>query len=148
MNGDSYFLDTNIFLRTIVQDDPVKARDCEELLKAIRDGVITANSSMLVLAEVVWMCLGDYALPKKEVVAFVRGIVSIPNLKFSDQSSPLIAIDLFEKHSVKFIDAAIASHPLFQETHAAIISYDKDFDRLDIPRIEPRDVLKKIREKI
>ena len=148
MNGDSYFLDTNIFLRTIVQDDRVKAQDCEELLKAIRDGAIAAHSSTLVLAEVVWMCLGDYALPKPEVIAFVRGIVSIPNLKFSDQSSPLMAIELFAKHNVKFIDAAIASHPLLQDARATIVSYDRDFDRLNIPRAEPRDVLKAIREKL
>jgi len=146
MNGDNYFLDTNIFLRAIVQDDAAKSRDCEELLKCVRDGLISAHSSMIVLAEVVWTCLGNYAFSKPDVVAFTRGIVSIPNLKFSDQTSPLVAIGLFEKHSIKFIDAVIAGHPLLQDGHAVIVSYDRDFDRLGIPRIEPKDILKKIQQ--
>ena len=148
MNGVKYFLDTNIFLRAIVRDDPVKAPECEELLKCVQGGLMSAHSSMIVLAEVVWTCLGNYAMSKPDVVAFIRGIVSIPNLKISDQTSPLVAIELFEKHNIKFIDAVIAGHPLLQNEHGIIVSYDRDFDRLGIPRIEPRDILKKIKRNV
>ena len=136
-----YFLDTNIFLRIVVKDDKKKAEDCAKLLEMARAGKIHVVTSHLVLAEFVWTCLSLYRLKKLEVVKLVSGIASIPHLSVIDVYDTLRALALYEKYSVKFIDALIASHSFFQEHGCSIISYDTDFDILGLTRLEPAHLL-------
>ncbi len=48
-----------------------------------------------------------------------------------------VALEYFEAHNVKFIDALIASGPSFVKGEFILVSYDHDFDKLGIQRIEP-----------
>ena len=52
-----------------------------------------------------------------------------------------MAIELFEMYSVKFIDCLLASSKLVQKGDAVILSYDRDFDKLGVRRVEPKDIL-------
>lgn len=65
MSEFRYFLDSNIFLRPIVKDDPEKVRDCERLFEKIERGAIKAFTSNLVLAEILWVGIGFYKIKKK-----------------------------------------------------------------------------------
>lgn len=56
------------------------------------------------------------------------------------------AIDLYQKHNIKFVDALIASHPKMQNKEIVVVSYDKDFDKLGIKRQEPAEVLLSLRK--
>lgn len=141
MRDRRYFLDTNIFLRIVVNDDRKKAEECASLIALIREGTIRATTSHLVLAEFVWTCLSLYRLKKAEVVKLVRGIISIPHLSLTDEYNTLHALVLYEKYGVKFIDALIASHSFFQKHGGSIVSYDTDFDTLGCTRIEPVSIL-------
>ena len=140
MKGYSYFLDTNIFFRIIVKDDRRKAAACENLIKTISEGKIKAISSSLVLAELVWTSLRVYKISKPEIIKIIQGILAIKNLKIDDRPNPLLAVEYFEKHKVKFIDCLIASHPQIKERNIKVISYDKDFDKLGIIRLEPESI--------
>lgn len=142
MRDSSFFLDTNIFLRIIVKDDPKKVGDCENLIRLISKKEIRAYTSSLVLAELVWTCLGFYKISKAEIIKIIQGIVSIKNLKIEDKTNPFLAIQTYEFHGIKFIDALIASNPAIVKGKAKIVSYDKDFDKLGVGRVEP-DQLKK-----
>ncbi len=137
MRDSSFFLDTNIFLRIVVKDDPRKAAECENLIEAISRKDIRAYTSSLVLAELVWTCLGFYKISKAEVIKIVQGILSIKNLKIEDKTNPFLAIQTYEFQRIKFIDALIASNPAIVKGKAKIVSYDKDFDKLDVGRVEP-----------
>lgn len=141
MSDHKYFLDTNIFLRIVVQDDRKKADDCEALIKMMRTGKIRGITSHLVLAEFVWTCLGLYRLHKSEVLKLVRGIVSITHLSLSDEYDTLRALNYYEEHGVKFIDALIAAHVSVREHGSTIVSYDTDFDKLGLIRLEPAQIL-------
>ena len=137
-----YFVDTNIFLRIIVKDDEKKAADCEKVIEAIRKGALRAITSHLVLAEVVWTCLSLYRIAKSDVARLGRGIISIHHLSFHDDFDALRALSYYDEYSVKFIDALIASHARIARGEVEILSYDTDFDKMGIARVEPCDVLK------
>jgi predicted nucleic-acid-binding protein len=42
-----------------------------------------------------------------------------------------------ERHKAKWIDCLIASAPDIQSGETAVVSYDRDFDRLGVVRLEP-----------
>jgi hypothetical protein len=52
-----------------------------------------------------------------------------------------LATELFQTHNVKFIDCLLASSKRVQENKAAVFSYDRDFDKLGVPRVESKDIL-------
>lgn len=137
MKEISYFLDTNIFLRIIVRDDTRKANECEVLLQAILEKKIRALTSHIVLSEIAWVGRGVYKMSKQEVIDAVRGIAAVKNLKIRDRFNAFIALEHFEGYNVKFIDALIASDPGFAKGELVIVSYDRDFDKLGIQRVEP-----------
>src|SRR3990167_2121358 len=104
-----YFIDTNIFLRVLVQDDIKLAKDCIQLLKNVKEGKLKAVTNSLVLAEIVWTLQSFYKLSKRQTVRALKGILNLKGLTIRDQYNPQDAIFIYEKRKVKYIDAAIAS---------------------------------------
>ncbi len=137
-----YFIDTNIFLRVLVRENETILKECVAVLELIKNGIIKAFTCNLVLAEIDWVMERIYKISKKEVVKDLKSITKLKNLKFYDDNDALLGIYLYEKHNVKFIDGLIAANHLIQKNNAIIISYDKDFDKLGIKRIEPKKLLK------
>lgn len=132
-----YFIDTNIFLRTLIKEDKNTFEACFRLLQNIKTNQIKGVTSSLNLSEVVWTLNSYYNFPKNEVVKALKSIINLRGLTIIDKYQPDLAVSLFETKGIKFIDAMIASNPDIYNKHWAVISYDKDFDKLEINRLEP-----------
>jgi predicted nucleic-acid-binding protein len=142
MKEFKYFIDSNIFLRPIVKDDSRKVKECEGLFEKIKLGEIKAFTSNLILAEIVWTGYRFYQIRKQELVKTLKGILGFKNLKIKDNFNPDLAIEIYSKLPVKFIDALIASNPSIFQKKIIVISYDKDFDKIGVKRIEPKEIIK------
>ena len=141
MKGYRYFIDTNIFLRVLVQDDEKTFPECLKLLEKVRQNQIQAVTSVLVLAEINWTLLRFYKFPKERVVEGIRSISVLKNLTFIERFHVPSAIALYQMYSVKFIDALIVSSPLVVNREMKVISYDTDFDKLKVERVEPGELV-------
>lgn len=104
-------------------------------------GEIKAFTSNLILAEIVWTGLRFYKIKKEELIKVLKGILDFKNLKMVDDFNPRLAVEIYEKRPVKFIDALIASNPAIFQKEFIVISYDKDFDKIGIKRIEPKKII-------
>lgn len=135
-----YFIDTNIFLRTLIKEDEQVFNECYRILNAIKENVIQGFTSHIVLAEIVWTLSSYYKFDKTDVVKAITGITNLHGLKLIDHFDTISALALFENTSVKFIDAMIASIKEIQDKKMAVISYDRDFDKLGVRRKEPQDI--------
>lgn len=141
MSGSKYFLDTNVFLRPIVRDVPSQAADCLKLLEKISKGDLLAVTASLVLAELTWTLLKFYDYSKKEVAEILNGLTTAKYLTIKDHYQPAQAAKLYIDHNVKFVDCLIASQPPISSGQITVISYDKDFDKLGIKRVEPAEIV-------
>ncbi len=137
MKGFKYFVDTNIFLRPIVRDVPHQAADCLKFLEKISKGELKAFTGSLVLAELTWTLLKFYDYSRSEIAEILKGLAAAENLKIIDRYNANEAIQSYSAYNIKFIDCLIASHPQIANGQMTIISYDKDFDKLKIKRVEP-----------
>ncbi len=140
MNESRFFIDTNIFIRVLIKDEPAAFDDCITLLEKVKFGKIKAETSPLVLAEVNWVLTRIYNFSKEKVIRVVKGITNLNNLKVKDRTDMLVALELYEDYNVKFIDALIASSWEIQSQKMTVISYDRDFDKLGCERMEPSDL--------
>ncbi len=141
MKETSYFIDTNIFLRALVHDLPRQSTECIKLLSKLSEGKYRVVSSSLVMAEFAWTLKSYYELKKVQVLEALQAVRGIRNLKFHDDQNLVRGNELYASHPVKYIDALIASTPALQDGTMAIVSYDKDFDRLGVRRVEPSELL-------
>ncbi|MEA2064721.1 MAG: PIN domain-containing protein [Patescibacteria group bacterium] len=146
MREDSkiYFIDTNIFIRILFKENERIFQDCLSVLKLVKNDKITAFICSLVIAEIDWVLERVYKISKHQVVNDLQSIFKLKNLKICDKNDLKLAIYLYKRYNVKFIDAIIASNDLIQKKSAIIVSYDKDFDKLGVKRIEPKKLLKKL----
>jgi predicted nucleic-acid-binding protein len=137
-----YFVDSNIFIRFFTKEKNTKVlKECSFLIDSIKKGKLKATTSHLVIAEVVWTLSSFYKAPKEDVVKVTQIIESLAGLRIEDKFVTGIAHRLFEEHSVKYIDALIASTPKIQSKAMSVVSYDKDFDKLGVIRKEPSQIV-------
>ena len=113
-------------------------------LEKVKAGNIWGFTSTLVLAEINWTLLRTYKFSKEKVVVGTDAVLRLRNLKVVDDFQSSLGLALYREHSVKFIDALLASHTLIQESKTVIVSYDRDFDKLGVLRKEPKEILKNL----
>lgn len=135
-----YFIDTNIFLRVLIGDDQNKLKECVKLLKLVKVNKIDAYTSTIVLIEIAWTLTSFYRFSKDKVIQAVKSIINLRGLKIIDNHNIPLSLELYQKYPVKYIDTLICSNKEIVSKEAVIISYDKDFDKMKVQRLEPKEV--------
>ena len=136
------FLDTNIFLRHLTQDDPRKAIKCGVLLAAVARGEMQAWTTDLAVAELVFV-LGSkrrngYGYTREQIRDGLLPLLMLPNLQIPSKRLYPRIFELYIQHDIDFIDAV---HAALIELHSPpeLYSYDTDFDQIgdSVVRFEP-----------
>jgi predicted nucleic acid-binding protein len=131
------FLDTNIFLRAIVQPTtPETARMAQEaraLFLAVKRGEEEVTTSEVVLHEVVFVLSSKahYGRTPADIAADLRPILRLRNLKLPRGMKRLYlrALDLYTSYSrLGYADAIVAAH--VEQRSIPLATFDRDFDRL------------------
>ncbi|MBI2955552.1 MAG: PIN domain-containing protein [Chloroflexi bacterium] len=133
------FLDTNIILRHLLNDDPVKSPACFDLIQAIERSKLFAWTSHLVIAEVVFVLSNKktYDLSREDVRDRVLPLINLPGLKLDKKRLFGRVFDLYTSLPIDFIDCYHAAL-IEQRQKPEIVSYDTHFDKISgINRFEP-----------
>jgi len=131
------FVDTNVFLRFLVNDDPAKTDACEALFRNAIAGDEALCTSDMVIAEIIWVLESYYELKKADIRESVEKILNTRNLDCPNREIIISALSIYVEKNIDFIDAFNA-FMLKRDEINEIYSYDKHFDRIDwIKRIEP-----------
>jgi predicted nucleic-acid-binding protein len=131
------FIDTNVFLRLITDDDPQQASHCQQFFKRCLENEEGLFTSQLVIAEIVWVLESVYGTPKEEIRDIIGKILNTPNMMIDNRDVIEEAINIYWLKNIDYVDA-YNSILIKKQKIKTIVSYDKDFDRLPwIKRIEP-----------
>lgn len=134
----THFVDTNIFIRLLTQDDAAKSADCLKLLKRAESGEITLFTSESVIAEVIYVLSSPalYRTSRTELVMALVPVITNRGLEIDHKASILQALERFAITRFDFEDCLSFEHVKRQRLDG-IFSYDRDFDRMpDIARLE------------
>jgi uncharacterized protein len=104
-----YFVDTNLFIRYLTNDDPAKADRVEQLLKDAATGKVRLLTAEMVIAEVVWVLESAYGLKAAEIAPLVRAILATPGLEVINGALVEQALVHYEAKSIDFIDGYIVA---------------------------------------
>jgi predicted nucleic acid-binding protein len=139
-----YFIDTNIFLRHLTNDNPIQSPACFALIQVIEQGKIQAWTSDLVILEVIFVLSSKtlYNVGREKIRDLLLPLINLPGIKLTNKRMYRRAFELYTSLSIDFTDAYNAA---LMESHkkTKIISYDKDFDRIStVKREEPGTLTK------
>lgn len=134
----SCFVDTNLFIRYLTNDDPVKADKIENLLNDAAAGKIKLVTTEMVMAEIVWVLESGYSLENTDIAPLVRGILATPGLEVINSSFVARAVELYEAANIDFIDGYIAA-VMEQRGISELYSFDRKYiSRIKkLVRLEP-----------
>ncbi|MGA7876917.1 MAG: PIN domain-containing protein [Desulfoferrobacter sp.] len=131
------FVDTNVFLRFLVNDDSQKADACEMLFKRAIEGEEALFTTDMVVAEIIWVLESYYKLNMKEIREKVEKILNTKNLECLNREIIINALAVSEEANIDYIDAYNA-YMLKTRGITELYSYDSHYDRLSwLKRIEP-----------
>jgi len=133
------FIDSNVFLRFLTKDDPVKAERVKALLQQAERGEVELLTSETAIAELVFVLSSPrlYKLSRGAVRTVLLPIVSLEGLKLPNHSVFVRALDLYATTPMNFVDA-LAVAQMERRKVTEIYSYDEHFDRVaGIKRIQP-----------
>lgn len=137
------FLDSNIFLRHLLQDIPDQSSAASELIAKVETGEIQAHTFITAITEVVFTLERTYRVRKPDVADNIRALLQLPGLRLPLKRDINRACDLYVDRNVSFADALHAVQ-LERLGIDAVASYDRDFDRIPgVRRVDPRTLLKK-----
>jgi predicted nucleic acid-binding protein len=124
------FIDTNIFLRYLTGDDPVKYERCRELFRNAVEGKGALSTSGITIAELIWTLLSYYKVPKADVIEKISIIVATEGIYIPDKDIITDALVLYGRHNIDYIDAYNAVFMRYQKINE-IYSYDEDFYKVE-----------------
>jgi uncharacterized protein len=136
----SEFVDANIFVRLLTNDDPDKARRCFELIQRANRGEIELVTSEAVVAEVVYVMSSPrlYGTSRIEIASRLGAVIVASGLRLEHKSTILDALERFGNTNLHFVDCLCVEHARRLGIPAAVYSYDRGLDRVPgVRRLEP-----------
>jgi predicted nucleic acid-binding protein len=134
------FLDTNIWLRYLIADEPSSFEDCKKLIGLINRGKFRPYTSDIVFLEINYVLLSYYGIDKEKVVSDLKDLTKTRNLTIVEKTDLNRAMELYDKTNVKLGDCLIASQV---PEKLMFCSYDQDFKKFDFLNWQtPKQILK------
>lgn len=124
------FVDTNVFLRFLTQDDAGQSEQAERLLKDAAAGRVRLVTGPPVLFEIVWTLRRGYKVPRERSLDILASLVAAEGLDLVDRAIVVAAIDRARAADQEFADAYIATVAESAGAHQVATFNEKHFERL------------------
>jgi predicted nucleic acid-binding protein len=131
------FLDTNIFLRHLLQDDPNHSPRSSAFLKCIEAVEAKVRTSDTVIFETVFTLQKGYRQPKQAISDALLPLIELPGIMLPSKRRYRKVFSLYVDENLPFADAY---HAVLMEqlNLTEIVTFDTDFDKIKgISRIKP-----------
>jgi len=125
------FVDTNLFIRYLTNDDSILADRVEQLLNDAEAGFVQLVTTELVMAESVWVLESSYHLTHAQIAPLIRGILATQGMDVINGDLVGKALVMYELQNIDFVDAYIAA---LMEKQGITDIYS--FDRKHLSRVK------------
>jgi predicted nucleic acid-binding protein len=132
------FVDTNIFIHYLLGYDQKRFDACRQLLRAAEQRQADLETSVMVLAELIWFLeRPPLGMSGADVNIRIQPLLRLGSLRLPDRELVAAALEQHANSSMNFVDAL--NMMLMQKRRITrIYSYDTDFDGIpSVERVEP-----------
>jgi predicted nucleic-acid-binding protein len=121
------FLDANVLLRHLLQDDPEQSPQATAFLDRVEADETRVRMSVIAVFEVVYALQGLYELPKATVREVVLPLLELPGIVLPGKGRIVQAFDLYVERDLPFATAYQIVEMAHADVHE-IVSFDPTFD--------------------
>ena len=136
MSVPRYLLDTNVLLRFLTGEPAHQAKAARHLFGQAASGEIVLDVSPVIVAETVYTLLSFYQVDRQTAAEHLAQLLRQPGVQLRDGDQVLAALKRLQTSQVGFADAFLAAGAIAETLQVA--SFDRDFDKLNVPRHEPK----------
>jgi predicted nucleic acid-binding protein len=137
---DVPFLDTNLFLRHLTQDDPILSRRATALWRRIASGAATVETADTVVFETVFTLQRFYQVNRVDIRAGVLPLLLLPGVRLASKQRYRRVFDLYV--GMPALSFADCFHVALMERRGLtrMVSFDRALSRIPtLKRMEPDD---------
>jgi predicted nucleic-acid-binding protein len=120
-------LDTNCFLRLLLNDIPEQADKVEALLKKAQDGKVEVFVPQIILFELHFALEKYYHLEKEAVILKLKVLVTSPYLQIESQDAFILALQLYSESRNSFVDCFLDAQSKLND--AEVFTFDKKLQK-------------------
>lgn len=123
------FLDTNMFLRHLRQDDPEQSPKATAVLSRIEQGELIVRTADTVIFETVFSLQRGYRQPRPLIAAAMLPLIELPGIVLPGKRSYRAVFAMYENGQLGFADCY---HVVLMQRlgSSEIFSFDRHFDRV------------------
>jgi predicted nucleic-acid-binding protein len=129
-------IDTNVIIRFLTGSSDEKFKGVFDFFKAIEQGKIAVELRLIVLFQVIFVLKCFYKVPKGEIAKAIRDLLKLKGLKIKEKRTIFNMMNIWNSNNVEIVDAYLIAC-VDDNPENILYSYDKDFDRFKIHRVEP-----------
>jgi len=129
-------LDTNTILRFLTADKNIIYKNLHSFFHSIETGKIKVELKLIVLFQVIFVLKSFYKVPKEEIAHGLSTLISFKGIRIKEKKAILRSLDLWRTKNIEIVDCYLIAC-LEGDEQNILYSYDHDFDKFNINRIEP-----------
>lgn len=122
-----HLIDANVIVRFLTADHEEHFHKAKEILLKIESREMEAEILDGVLAEVYFVLLKVYGLPKQSIIKDLKTILSLDGIVGDNKIILFEALSILERKNIDFVDALICAKAKLQNYD--ILSFDNDLKK-------------------
>lgn len=137
----TFWIDTNVILRFLIQDQAKQSAAASELMKAADRGEMELFVHPLMIAECCYVLEGtSYKFPQQKISQWLINFITSEGIKTKATNLMVTALEIYGNHKVDFEDAYLAALSA-HDTPTQLITFDyNDFKKLNIEFYQPQEI--------
>lgn len=125
---ESLILDTNVFLRFLLEDIPSQTKEASEILVKAKLKKLKVIISQMVIFEIFFALDKYYKYPKTEVVDKIGTLLATSYLDVEDRDIFQEALEIYKDKSIDFVDCFLLCKA--KKSNATLFTFDKDLRKM------------------
>lgn len=124
----TYFLDTNVILRFLLNDHRILSKKAKAQFQKAKDNKIILFTTNLVLAELIWVLKSVYQKKLNQIYSSIEELIAYKNFHTIDKKLTQQALRLSIQKNISFIDACNFLEA--KKRNIKLITFDQKLARL------------------
>lgn len=129
-------LDTNVIIRFLTADKSSKYKNLCTFFKSLENGGMSVELKLIVLLQAVFVLQSYYKVPKEHIAEGMMALLGYKGIITKEKKIVRRTLELWRDKNVEIVDCYLMAS-LEGDSQNLLYSYDRDFDKFNINRVEP-----------
>ena len=129
-------LDTNVLIRFLTFDKGKKYKNLYNFFESLERGEIQAELKLIVFFQVTFVLKSFYKVPREQIADGLKDLLKYKGIRIKEKKIVQRTLEIWHQKQVDIVDCYLIAC-LEKDSRNRLYSYDRDFDKFSVNRVEP-----------